>query len=196
MTWVRQLQERFKRLRQEEGITGLETAIVLIAFVVVAAVFAFVVLSTGLFSSERTRESVYAGIAKTRGTMELSSSMIGTANGGLTQIDTVEFDITLAAGGDSVNLDPTAAVNRTVVTYIDANTVVNDVTYTTTVITGNANLMLEPGELIRVTIDLTAAGATLTPNLVFTLEVKPPTGSYMVIQRMVPPALIPKNVLN
>ena len=49
---------RFKRLlsraaRAEEGITGLETAIILIAFVVVATVFAFVVLSTGLLSSER-----------------------------------------------------------------------------------------------------------------------------------------------
>ena len=31
------------------GITGLETAIVLIAFVVVSSVFAFAALSTGLF---------------------------------------------------------------------------------------------------------------------------------------------------
>ncbi|MGA2286130.1 MAG: archaellin/type IV pilin N-terminal domain-containing protein, partial [Dehalococcoidia bacterium] len=49
----------FKRAtREEEGITGLETAIILIAFVVVATVFAFVVLSTGLFSSERGKEAV------------------------------------------------------------------------------------------------------------------------------------------
>jgi archaellin len=87
-------------------------------------------------------------------------------------------------------------VNRTVVTYIDGTSVINDVAYTTTVITGNTNALLEPGELIRVTIDLAAAGATLTPNLVFTIEVKPPTGSFMVIQRMVPPALIAVNVLN
>ena len=37
---------------RERGITGLETAIILIAFVVVASVFAFTVLSTGIFSSE------------------------------------------------------------------------------------------------------------------------------------------------
>jgi flagellin FlaB len=40
-------------LRSEKGITGLETAIILIAFVVVASVFAFTVLSTGVFSAER-----------------------------------------------------------------------------------------------------------------------------------------------
>jgi flagellin FlaB len=193
---LKALRRALQRLRDERGITGLETAIILIAFVVVAAVFAFVVLSTGLFSSERSREAVYAGLAKTRGTMELSSSVVGNANGGLTNLDTVEFDIVLAAGGDQVNLDPAATSNRTVISYVDANIVINDVAYTTTVITGNANTMLEPGELIRIQIDLAAAGATIPINHLFTLEVKPPTGSYMVIQRLTPPAYLPVNLLN
>jgi flagellin-like protein len=38
--------------REEQGITGLETAIILIAFAVVATTFAFVVLPAGVFSSE------------------------------------------------------------------------------------------------------------------------------------------------
>jgi flagellin FlaB len=42
------------RPRAARGITGLETAIILIAFVVVATVFAFTVLSTGVFSAERS----------------------------------------------------------------------------------------------------------------------------------------------
>lgn len=189
MVILRGFRRALAALRDERGITGLETAIVLIAFVVVAAVFAFVVLSTGLFSSERSKEAVYAGLAKTRGTMELSSGIVGTANAGLTQIESVQFDLVMAAGGDSVNLDPTATSNRTVITYIDPTVVVNDVAYTTTVVTGNANSLLEPGELIRVTVDLAAAGATIPPNFTFTLEIKPPTGSYMVVQRMSPTAL-------
>ena len=184
------------RFRDESGITGLETAIILIAFVVVAAVFAFVVLSTGLFSSERSKESVYAGLGKTRGTMTLSSGIVARANAGLTQIDTIEFDVILAASGDQVNLDPTATSNRTVITYIDATIVVPDVAYTTTVITGNTNAMLEQGELIRVTVNIAAAGATVGPNAVFTLEIKPPTGSYMNVQRSAPPALLPIMQLN
>ena len=39
----------------QRGITGLETAIVLIAFVVVSSVFAFAPLSTGLFSSDKSK---------------------------------------------------------------------------------------------------------------------------------------------
>ncbi|MBT3362643.1 MAG: hypothetical protein HN929_01850 [Chloroflexi bacterium] len=45
-----------------KGITGLETAIILIAFVVVASVFAYTVLSAGIFSSEKGKEAVYEGL--------------------------------------------------------------------------------------------------------------------------------------
>ncbi|HZP56162.1 MAG TPA: archaellin/type IV pilin N-terminal domain-containing protein [Dehalococcoidia bacterium] len=191
---MRTLRKLLGRVHDERGITGLETAIILIAFVVVAAVFAFVVLSTGLFSSERGKEAVYAGLAKTRGTMELSSGVVANSNG--TNVTTVEFDMTLAAGGDSVNLDPTATSNRTVISYIDSSQVINDVVYTVTPISGNANTLLEPGELLRITIDLPAAGVTVGTNQTFTLEIKPPTGSYMVLQRTTPPAFLTVNELN
>ena len=126
--------------------------------------------------------------------MELSSSVIAASNG--TSITTLDFDMTLAAGGDSVNLDPAAVTNRTVITYIDNATVINDLAYTATPITGNANTLLEPGELIRISIDLAGAGLTVGTNQLFTLEVKPPTGSYMVIQRMTPAAFQTINNLN
>ena len=194
MSKFRTAMRRFRAFRDERGITGLETAIILIAFVVVAAVFAFVVLSTGLFSSERGKEAVYAGLAKTRGTMTVSSSVIAASNG--TKVTTLDFDLTLAAGGDAVNLDPAAVTNRTVISYIDSATVINNLTYTATPITGNANTLLEPGELLRISIDLAAAGLTVGTNQKFTLEIKPPTGSYMVLQRTTPPALVAINNLN
>ena len=48
----------WRTMRDQRGVTGLETAIILIAFVVVASVFAFTVLSTGIFSAERGKETV------------------------------------------------------------------------------------------------------------------------------------------
>ena len=56
-------------LLDQRGITGLETAIVLIAFVVVAAVFAFTVLTTGLFTSEKAKETALAGVAASSATL-------------------------------------------------------------------------------------------------------------------------------
>ena len=60
----------------QRGITGLETAIILIAFFVVASVFAFTVLSTGVFSSERSKETVFAGLDEVRSSLQPRGSVI------------------------------------------------------------------------------------------------------------------------
>ncbi len=179
---------------EERGITGLETAIILIAFVVVAAVFAFVVLSTGLFSSERGKETVYAGLQKTRGNLELRGSVI--ANTDTTNITDLVFVVGLAAGGDPVSLDPAATFNRTVMAYIDDAQTDNDMTYTTTDIVGDSDGLLEPGELIEVTVDVSGLSTQLANNDTFTLEVRPPLGAYLVIQRTTPPGSSLETVVN
>ena len=71
------------------GITGLETAISLIALVVVASVFAYTVLSAGIFSSEKSKEAIYAGLSQARGTMELVGSVKATSIAA-TAIDALE----------------------------------------------------------------------------------------------------------
>lgn len=191
---MRRIREYIRKLREERGITGLETAIVLIAFVVVAAVFAFVVLSTGLFSSERAKETVYAGLAKTRGSMEMTGSLVATSDG--TQLTSATFGLTLAAGGDDVNLTPTDLTNRTVISYIDDSYTNNNLPYTVTVVTGNSDYLLEQGELLEVTIDFSAdPSISVGTNETFTLEVKPPSGSYLVVQRTTPASLA-KTIIN
>ena len=175
-----------RKMREEHGITGLETAIVLIAFVVVAAVFAFVVLSTGLFSSERSKETVYAGLAKTRGAMELTGSVLATSN--TTKITTVTFDLTLAAGGDQVNLDPSSASNKTVISYVDSNISSNNLAYTTTVVTGNSDKLLEQGEMVQIDVTM-PTGANVGANQTFALQIQPPAESFMVIQRTTPASI-------
>jgi flagellin FlaB len=192
---MKRFMDSIRRGREERGITGLETAIVLIAFVVVAAVFAFVVLSTGLFSSERGKETVYAGLQKTRGSMSLTGGVIATSDG--TEITDLSFGLTLAAGGDSVNLDFADASNRTVISYIDGSTTESDLNYATTEVVGDDDNLLEAGELATVDIDLATDCATcaIGANETFTLEVKPPSGSYLVISRTTP-ASITETIIN
>jgi flagellin FlaB len=193
---MKRIMDFVRKGREERGITGLETAIVLIAFVVVAAVFAFVVLSTGLFSSERGKETVYAGLAKTRGSMELTGGVIASSN--TTKLTALTFDLTLAAGGDQVNLNPADTTNRTVISDQDSEPKIHSADYTVTVVTGNTDNLLEQGELFEVNIDLAQtkfAAVSIGTNKTFTLEVKPPSGSYMVIQRSTP-AAISQSILN
>jgi len=49
----------------QRGMSAIETSIVLIAFVVVASVFGFAMLNTGLLSSQNEQEVVLAGIEET-----------------------------------------------------------------------------------------------------------------------------------
>ena len=71
------LKKTFSRFyKDRSGITGLETAIVLIAFVVVAAVFAFTVLTTGLFTSEKAKETALAGVATTSSSMTIKGNIM------------------------------------------------------------------------------------------------------------------------
>ncbi|HEX5140827.1 MAG TPA: archaellin/type IV pilin N-terminal domain-containing protein [Dehalococcoidia bacterium] len=172
--------------RDERGITGLETAIILIAFVVVATVFAFVVLTTGIFSAERGKETVFAGLQKARGTMEVRGGVLVRATP--PNVDSIEFTVGTTAGGDPIPLDPAATSLRTVIAYRDADMADNDVPYTVTVILGDTDSLLEPGELFTVTVniaDITPA-PTITANSRWTLELQTPVGAVVDLTRSMP----------
>ena len=66
-----------KLYRGQRGMTGLETAIILIAFVTVASVLAYSVLSAGIFSAERGKATVYSGLESVQATMEVQGSVLG-----------------------------------------------------------------------------------------------------------------------
>lgn len=183
---------------REEGITGLETAIILIAFVIVASVFAFVVLSTGLFSAERGKETVFAGLEKARGNLEVRGAVTGSEDGTTGTVGSFVFNLGLAAGGTPQLIDPTATVNTLAINYIDKNVRVPAIPWTSTWIqadggtTTPTNQLLENGELVQVSVDLTTAtGITTLPgaNDTVTLEVVPPSGGTLLITRTMPPEI-------
>jgi len=176
---------------KQEGITGLETAIILIAFVIVASVFAFVVLSTGLFSAERGKETVFAGLEKARGNLEVRGALTVTdtnTDGTIDDTDEVRFNVALAAGGFPISLDPAAYTNSVVINYIDAQAREADVAYSVNWILEDGDTLLEVGELAEITVN-PPTGSTLAPNEIFTLEVIPPSGGTNLINRTMPPAI-------
>jgi flagellin FlaB len=161
---------------------------VLIAFVTVAAVFSFVVLSTGLFSSERGREAILGGLNKTRGSLEIAGGILVTSN--QTQLTNISLTVTLAAGGDAVNLTPSSTNNRTIISFSDQTVVDNELVYTVSVLVGDGDNVLEQGEMFELNIDLSQNPLIdIRENETFTLEVKPPSGAYHVIQRSTPPSI-------
>jgi len=189
--------------RNEEGITGLETAIILIAFVIVASVFAFVVLSTGLFSADRGKQTVLAGLEKASGNIEVRGSVslqdvgtvaapttpdgaIGEAGG--PSVDVFIFNLGTAAGGRPVLIDPAVTNNTMVVNIVDSGARVANLTYTVNKILGDTDDLLETGELFEITVTL-PDDMVLDENEEFTLELIPQSGGTLLINRVMPPEI-------
>jgi flagellin-like protein len=102
-------------MRVQRGITGLETAIILIALVIVASVFAFTIVSVGVFSAQKSQETAYAGFEETRGTLHPNGSIVvktGTVASTTGAVQVI-FTMTLAVDGTPVDLTPTYTVNDT-----------------------------------------------------------------------------------
>jgi len=69
--------KRISLRRDKRGFTGLEAAIVLTAFIVVAAVFSYMVLGAGFFSTEKAKEVVHTGVEKATSSADIAGDVIG-----------------------------------------------------------------------------------------------------------------------
>jgi flagellin FlaB len=87
----------------DEGFTGLEAAIVLIAFVVVAAVFSYVVLGAGFFTTQKAQETVYKGVEQSTANIQMIGAAYGLSDDNKT-ITNVTFVIGLAPGASPIDL--------------------------------------------------------------------------------------------
>ena len=192
---MRKLTRLFGSLhKKEDGITGLETAIILIAFVIVASVFAFVVLSTGLFSAERGKETVFAGLEKARGNLEVRGAVTGSDTDADDVVDAFVFNLGLAAGGFPTLIDETAYLNTLAINYIDDDVRQADIAWTKNWISADGgptptNDLLEVGELVEITVDVSAVTTPPTANDNGPLEVVPPAGGTLLITRTMPPEI-------
>jgi archaeal flagellin FlaB len=186
-----------RMMKDESGITALETAIILIAFVVVAAIFAFTVLSTGTFLTEKSKEAAYAGLEEVRGSMKLQGSLVleSTAPAvATTRGDVIVFNLANVAGGASVDLSKVTMFYRdslvnTPLTFQTTNCVADAQPGSTaswciddSTITAGTSI-LKSGGIVKVRVRV-ATG--ITANKTFAIEIKPPTGGTMLIERTAP----------
>jgi archaeal flagellin FlaB len=205
---VKRFNQRLMRMQADQrGITGLETAIILIAFVVVASVFAYTVLSAGLFSSEKGKEAIHSGIEQARGTMEIVGGVIlkdtGVPTGSVAQDDTIDQVVVTVANaldGEAIDLtttvdsdndgdlsDETGETHTTIISYIDKNQRVDDIAWTVTEVgKGDGDQLLEPSEKMQISINVSQLTTALDADDTFTIEVKPDRGSALVIERTTP----------
>jgi flagellin FlaB len=179
-------------MRSERGITGLETALILIAFIVVASVFAYTVLTAGIFSSQKSNEAVNAAIDEVRSSVTPAGSTI--AYKGAVDIDRntatsentdavvrVAMTVAVALRGVPVDVTPSFQLNSTNASLEESST-------TNTLV---VNYLDQAKQIENAAWTVKFSGANDGDN---SLELSPIQGAPLMIERVVPQSL--QNVMN
>ncbi len=182
----------------KKGLTGLETAIILISFVIVAAAFSFAVLNLGLFTTQKSGEVLQAGLEEATSAIETVGGVIAQSSNKIVSNVTIFFKVSV--GKRPIDM----SVGQLVISYHDSrvsipNIYTSNATDTSLIstsnpgvmvrqITGDGDNLIEYGEIWAVTV-ANPELKDLKPNEVFTVELKPPTGSILKVERRLPPSL-------
>ncbi len=169
-----------RKIVNDEAFTGLEAAIVLIAFVVVAAVFSYVVLGAGFFTTQKAQEAVKTGVEQSSTALQIKGSVLGIK--GSTNISTIRFTVELSAGGEPIDM------SKMTMTWITASEV-KYLNYSTSAVANtwspfdkqndDGDTLLEKGEVWSIQANLDENEYGLTINEPFTIEIKPSVGAVI-----------------
>ncbi|SCL75223.1 flagellin [Methanoculleus chikugoensis] len=205
--------------KDDNAFTGLEAAIVLIAFIVVAAVFSYVILGAGFFTTQKSQEVVHTGVQQASSSMEVIGNVYGISTTGGENLQYIKFTIGNTAGGTALD------VSKMVVTYTDPETRSPDVKYNSTgnadslkvasgkmkkspdleddsdklgewcileKVNANTDTILEPGEQFIIGV---STPGTAKVNVPFTVNLQPSVGAVFALKRTAPAGIYPVNIL-
>jgi len=180
----------------EDAFTGLEAAIVLIAFVVVAAVFSYVVLGAGFFTTQKAQETVYKGVEQSTTNILIKGSIYGFASTAAGPIRMVNMTLGLAPGA------PTIDLTKMKIIYSNATTGPYTLSYVAMGATAPAKgtefaasaTSIGTDDQVYIWIVLPDPGAP--PNTEMAFEIRPAGGGAPIpFTKSVPPATSLVNVL-
>jgi flagellin FlaB len=177
----------------DKGFTGLEAAIVLIAFVVVAAVFSYVVLGAGFFTTQKAQETVYKGVEQSTANIQMIGNVYGLSTDNIS-ITNVTFVIGLAPGASAIDLTKMKIVFSTPTTtpiILTQGTTANSVSNFTTKIGTTAKTSMDPNDQVEIAFAVAAVPA----NTRMTIELRPSVGAALPFSKTAPATIANTNVL-
>jgi len=94
--------------KAKKGIVGIEAAIVLIAFVIVAAALAFVTLNMGFFTTQKSQQVIASGLGEASSALEVDGSVLAYSESGST-VNFMIIPLKVSPGREAVDLSPKRA---------------------------------------------------------------------------------------
>jgi flagellin FlaB len=180
----------------EDAFTGIEAAIIFIAFIVVASVFTYIMLGTGFFTTQVSQRVVNAEVQGAATKVLVVGDIYGLATNTSLGIDTIQFGVTISSGKTPFDLRGSQMVLSTEgliesLQYTPGSVNPGEWNISATGV-GNNNGVLAENQIWTIYVKPTGVIRTGTQ---FTLEVKPTGGASFSIRRTVPKGLDPVNIL-
>jgi flagellin FlaB len=182
----------------EEGFTGLEAAIVLIAFIVVASVFSYVVLGAGFFTTQKAQETIYRGIEQSTTNVQLVGHVYGLSSNTTEGIDQIGFTIGLVPGTPSVNLEKMTVIASTptfspkIFAWTNASSSTKDTNFIALKNgIGISQSAMTPGDQVEIQLNITA----VPRDTKITIEIRPGIGASYPFSKTTPAIITPNNLI-
>jgi flagellin FlaB len=185
--------------KDDKAFTGLESAIVLTAFVVVAAVFSYVVLGAGFTTSDTAKKTIDEGVKQTTSSVELAGDVIAQ-EGDDNKIGYILVTLQLTAGQSPVDIGSTSDSGKLVVSYADSSVYEESTGWTKSFVGNNdTDDLLEQYEKVQLNITVPTGSrlgnTTTAVNSEFRIEIKPKVGAIVPVSRVTPAQVDPIMVL-
>lgn len=191
------------------GITGIETAIILTAFVITASAFSFVILNVGFLTSDKAQTTVITGMKETSASLIADTGVTGyfsnttTADQDEVYLEEVLFYIKLAQGHEPVDCSDDSLVitytNQRGHTVVYSDSMLNGTITTLMTVTGDSDSLLEIGEKMQVYIDFRKINSANVkpvpashlsvygkPYETLRIELRPVIGAILTIEKEIP----------
>ncbi|MCY3413098.1 MAG: hypothetical protein INQ03_15780 [Candidatus Heimdallarchaeota archaeon] len=143
--------------KYRRAYSSITAAIVLIAFVLVAASFAAMTLRVGIFAIDRSQESINNALEEGASLVVLDGKIYGYDANGNGDIETLEFTIRLVSGSSDVVIHDGSNYVAQIIYRETGNTALpifdgNNATYSAIISDGGPTGTLSPGEVMMITI--------------------------------------------
>ncbi|KAF5049865.1 Archaebacterial flagellin [anaerobic digester metagenome] len=89
----------------DRAFTGLEAAMVFIAFIVVASVFAYVALGAGFFTTQKTEQTVYSSVKQVGAVVQIAEPVMVQASADGQHVRHIVVMVKVPPGGDDIDVE-------------------------------------------------------------------------------------------
>ena len=196
--------------KARKGIVGIEAAIVLIAFVIVAAALAFVVLNMGFTTTQKSKETMSSGLSEASSALEIDGTILAKVDTSEQKVKVVAIPLKIAPGKAPIDMRKTAVSiafydgstwktqtvelkgyiyatnNSSKITDVTQYSLTGNIKAELHFYMGDTDEIFEHGDKAILYVELDGGAPAYARILI---ELKPPVGAPLTVERVVPPNL-------